>query len=420
MVGIKAILDALQVRNVPLFLSVPYHDTRCVGRDRVGTNVRHTHSNKRMAFLLPSHSCSDARRSCWRRSRRPTTRHLGISSAPAPPPCGATGAIACQQTVPTTQVVASAPPGVQRAWLPPGCRWRLSITTRFLLGSFSTTTAQATSGRCSLRISRGQTPPQAHPRTVGTRAALSLSELRWRHHTVASHRCENRISFAMPFCIQTDHDSPRQARDKHGKTQKEMRFLQAWERNRADSSVEFEFVVANGTQATIVLPVAVPRSNLSLVDQATGALVFASTPGAGAAERHPRDPRSLPRVDSSSSLAAFANGSLTVVGSYVAISFDGVPPGHHKLTLRGASPAVPACASAGKLRCPSGMTVLSVEQAAFGRITPPPEGRQQLSFVSQNSSFVSTLLKIMSCSKCRSAFIKMYLPDDCSRQPFED
>ena len=209
-----------------------------------------------------------------------------------------------------------------------------------------------------------------------------------------------------------------------GKTQKEMRFSQAWERNRADSSVEFEFVVANGTRATIVLPVAVPRSNLSLVDQATGTLVFASTPGAGAAERHPREPRlhprSLPRVESSSSLAAFANGSLTVVGSYVAISFDGVPPGHHKLTLRGASPAVPACASAGKLRCPSGMTVLSVEQAAFGRITPPPKGRQQLSFVSQNSSFVSTLLKIMSCSKCRSAFIKMYLPDDCSRQPFED
>ena len=223
MVGIKAILDALQVRNVPLFLSVPYHDTRCVCRDRVGTNVRHTHSNKRMAFLLPS--CSDARRSCWRRSRRPTTRHLGISSAPAPPPCGATGAIACQQTVPTTQVVASAPPGVQRAWLPPGCRWRLSITTRFLLGSFSTTTAQATSGRCSLRISRGQTPPQAHLRTVGTRAALNSSELQWRHHTVASHRCENRISFAMPFCIQTDHDSPRQARDKQRENSKRDAFF---------------------------------------------------------------------------------------------------------------------------------------------------------------------------------------------------
>ena len=121
------------------------------------------------------------------------------------------------------------------------------------------------------------------------------------------------------------------------------RISSAWERNRVDSSVSFEFVIPNGTLATIVLPIAVPRSNISVEEETTGSVVYSAAPG-----------------------VALGAGNTTVVGSYLAISFDGVAAGHHRLKLRGSEPAVAACTSAGRLSCPSGMVVVSIEQAAFG------------------------------------------------------
>lgn len=125
------------------------------------------------------------------------------------------------------------------------------------------------------------------------------------------------------------------------------RISSAWERNRAESSLIFEFVVPNGTMATVVLPVAVPRSNISVVEERTGSVVYSSVVG------------------------GVLSSNITVVGSYVALLFDAVPAGHHRFKLKGTDPAVVACISAGKLSCPNGMTVLSIAQAVFGKVTPP-------------------------------------------------
>ena len=157
------------------------------------------------------------------------------------------------------------------------------------------------------------------------------------------------------------------------------RIASAWARHRAGAgndgpSVSFEFVIANGTLATVTLPIAIPASdiNVTVVTTSAGstteeAVVYSSHQAAhGSGERR------------------FGSSNLTVVGSYAAISLSAVPPGHHRFKLQGSKPAVAVCTSTGtelppsspldgkaKLRCPSGSIMLSIEQAAFGKVTPP-------------------------------------------------
>eukprot|EP01044_Picomonas_judraskeda_P007125 COSAG03_NODE_748_length_6004_cov_3.279255_4_plen_784_part_00 len=145
------------------------------------------------------------------------------------------------------------------------------------------------------------------------------------------------------------------------------RLASAWKRDRAKLLVEFEFVVPNGTRATVVLPIAVPRSNVTVVEQTTGKLVYPV-----------RASRAWTRISYSPDVRADVRAlnvaedpHITVVGSYVAIQLRGVGPGHHKLTLSGAEPARVVCATADMLSCPSGTVVLSIEQVAFGQVTPP-------------------------------------------------
>ena len=147
------------------------------------------------------------------------------------------------------------------------------------------------------------------------------------------------------------------------------------------ASVSFEFVVPPGTTSTqLLLPIACPRSNISVVSTTTTTtdgdgdtkeqshLIYTSGQG-----RSPSDSASGADAPATKLLAWAGDKTTKVVGSYLAIAIA-AQPGHHRLTLTGSDPAVPVCATAsagtGKsmpsLRCPAGMLVVSIEQAVFG------------------------------------------------------
>ena len=125
------------------------------------------------------------------------------------------------------------------------------------------------------------------------------------------------------------------------------------------NEAEFEFVVPPNGTATLVVPITIGRSNITIRDLNSGSLVYTSH-GGFVADR------------ATTGLASRGGDAFTVVGSYIAAQMTAAP-GRYRLLVTGSSPAVPVCTTASfGLQCPPGMRIASIEQAAFGNIARAP------------------------------------------------